>query len=82
MSVLISINSKTMVKLCCRKSDNMKLYRQIYKKIKKYQTIVLAHHIGPDPDALGRAIHWRAVSDWAWVCLMAIRQCNQYMPIG
>lgn len=28
-------------------------YRQIYKKIKKYDTIVLARHVGPDPDALG-----------------------------
>ncbi len=28
-------------------------YRQIYKKIKKYNTIVLARHVGPDPDALG-----------------------------
>lgn len=29
------------------------IYRQIYRKIKKYNTIVIAHHIGPDPDALG-----------------------------
>lgn len=28
-------------------------YRQIYKKIKKYDMIVLARHVGPDPDALG-----------------------------
>ena len=28
-------------------------YRQIYKKIKKYNTIILARHVGPDPDALG-----------------------------
>ena len=28
-------------------------YRQIYKKIKKYDSIVLARHVGPDPDALG-----------------------------
>lgn len=31
----------------------MNVYRQIYKKIKKYNNIILAHHIGPDPDALG-----------------------------
>lgn len=31
----------------------MTLYRQIYKQIKKYDSIVIAHHIGPDPDALG-----------------------------
>ena len=29
------------------------IYRRIYRKIKKYDTIVLARHIGPDPDALG-----------------------------
>lgn len=28
-------------------------YRQIYKKIKKYNTIVIARHVGADPDALG-----------------------------
>lgn len=31
----------------------MNIYRQIYRKIKKYNNIFLAHHIGPDPDALG-----------------------------
>lgn len=29
------------------------LFRQIYKQIKKYKTIVIARHIGADPDALG-----------------------------
>ena len=28
----------------------------IYRKIKKYDTIVLARHIGPDPDALGSTL--------------------------
>ncbi len=28
-------------------------YKQIYKVIKKYKTIVIARHIGADPDALG-----------------------------
>lgn len=31
----------------------MNTYRQIYKQIKKYNTIVIARHIGADPDALG-----------------------------
>lgn len=31
----------------------MNIYRQIYRKIRKYNDIVIAHHIGPDPDALG-----------------------------
>ena len=34
----------------------MNLYRQIYKKIKKYNKIVIAHHIGPDPDAMGSSL--------------------------
>ena len=29
------------------------IYKKIYKKIKEYDTIVIARHIGPDPDALG-----------------------------
>lgn len=29
------------------------IYKKIYKEIKKYPTIVIARHIGPDPDALG-----------------------------
>ncbi len=33
----------------------MRVYRQIYRKIKQYNDIVIAHHIGPDPDALGSA---------------------------
>ena len=31
----------------------MNLYKKIYKEIKKYDTIVIARHIGADPDALG-----------------------------
>ena len=31
----------------------MKLFKEIYKLIKKYETIVIARHIGADPDALG-----------------------------
>ena len=31
----------------------MSIYKQIYKQIKKYDTIVIARHIGADPDALG-----------------------------
>lgn len=30
-----------------------KIYKQIYKEIKKYNNIFIARHIGPDPDALG-----------------------------
>lgn len=29
------------------------IYKKIYKEIKKYNTIVIARHIGADPDALG-----------------------------
>lgn len=31
----------------------MNIYRKIYKQIKKWDTIVIARHIGADPDALG-----------------------------
>ena len=32
---------------------NNGLFKKIYKKIKKYDTIVIARHVGADPDALG-----------------------------
>jgi phosphoesterase RecJ-like protein len=32
------------------------MYRKVFNKIKKYNTIVIARHIGPDPDALGAQI--------------------------
>lgn len=35
------------------------LYKKIYNQIKKYDTIVIARHIGPDPDALGSSIGLR-----------------------
>lgn len=35
---------------------NKDLYKQIYKLIKAYDNIVLARHIGPDPDAIGSQI--------------------------
>ena len=31
----------------------MNIYKQIFKIVKKYNTIVIARHIGADPDALG-----------------------------
>ena len=31
-------------------------YKKIAKEIKKYNTIVIARHVGPDPDALGSSI--------------------------
>lgn len=33
-----------------------KLYKKIYKEIKKNDTIVIARHVGADPDALGSSI--------------------------
>ena len=35
------------------------IYKKIYNQIKKYDTIVIARHIGPDPDALGSSIGLR-----------------------
>lgn len=34
----------------------IKPYKKIYNAIKKYDNIVIARHIGPDPDALGSSI--------------------------
>lgn len=34
----------------------MRMYNQIYKEIKKANKIVIARHIGPDPDALGSSL--------------------------
>ena len=33
----------------------MVIHKKIYNKIKEYNKIVIARHIGPDPDALGSA---------------------------
>ena len=35
------------------------IYRKIYQKIKKYDTIVVARHVGPDPDAVTTQIALR-----------------------
>lgn len=32
------------------------IYKKIIKEIKKYDTIIIARHVGPDPDALGSAL--------------------------
>ena len=34
----------------------MNAFKKVYKTIKKYDTIVLARHIGADPDALGSTL--------------------------
>lgn len=39
----------------------MNKYFKIYRKIKKYDKIVIARHIGPDPDCLGSSIALRDV---------------------
>ena len=28
------------------------MYKEVYKQIKKYDSIVIARHVGPDPDAM------------------------------
>ncbi|MEG2311603.1 MAG: bifunctional oligoribonuclease/PAP phosphatase NrnA, partial [Bacilli bacterium] len=33
-----------------------KIYKQIVNQIKKYDIIVIARHVGPDPDALASQI--------------------------
>lgn len=39
----------------------MNIFKQIYKQIKKYNKIVIARHIGPDPDALGSTLGLKEV---------------------
>ena len=39
----------------------MNTFKQIYKQIKKYNKIVIARHIGPDPDALGSTLGLKEV---------------------
>ena len=34
----------------------MNIYGQIYREIKKAKKIVIARHVGPDPDALGSSL--------------------------
>ena len=31
----------------------MNIYKQVFEKIKEYDNVVIARHIGADPDALG-----------------------------
>ena len=31
---------------------NNNIYKKVYKKIKEYNQIIIARHIGPDPDAI------------------------------
>ena len=38
---------------------NNLIYKQVYRKIKKYNTIVIARHVGADPDALASQIALR-----------------------
>ncbi len=39
----------------------MNVYKKIYKEIKKAKKIVIARHIGPDPDALGSTLGFKEV---------------------
>jgi len=39
----------------------MNVFKKIYKEIKKHKKIVLARHIGPDPDALGSSLGLKEV---------------------
>ena len=35
------------------------IYQKIYRKIKQHDTIIIARHIGADPDALGSSLGLR-----------------------
>lgn len=41
------------------KINEKEIFKKIYKEIKKYNTIVIARHIGPDPDAIGSQVALR-----------------------
>lgn len=45
---------------------NNNIYKQIYHLIKEYDNIVIARHIGPDPDALGSQIALRDSIKLTW----------------
>ncbi len=38
-----------------------RMYKKIFNEIKKYDKIVLARHVGPDPDALGSTLGLKAI---------------------
>src|SRR5574344_890904 len=49
-------------KVCYIMNFNRKsIYNKIYHTIKKYDTIVIARHVGPDPDALASSIALRDI---------------------
>ncbi len=48
------------IERCDRMLKN-NIYARIYKKIKKYDTIVIARHVGADPDALASSIALRDI---------------------
>ena len=37
------------------------IYKQIVKKIKEYDEIVIARHVGPDPDAIASEVALRGL---------------------
>lgn len=44
----------------------MNIYKQIYKRIKKADKIVIARHKGPDPDALGSAMGLKDIIEYTF----------------
>lgn len=41
-----------------------KVYKKIYRAIKKYNTIVIARHVGADPDALGSSVGLKEIINY------------------
>lgn len=53
----------------------MKISKEILKQIKKYDSIVIARHIGADPDALGSQFALKEIIEINF-------PINKYMPLA
>ena len=62
---------------------NMNIFNQIYKQIKKYNKIVIARHIGADPDALGSTLGLKeAILHNLGISIMSTRLVSQGLQTG
>ena len=57
----------------------MKLYKEIIKQIKKYDKIVIARHIGADPDALGSQFSLKDIILENFKDKLLYKDCLHYM---
>ena len=55
-----------------------KSYKEILKQIKKYNTIVIARHVGADPDALASQIALKDIIVNRGNCNLALKQLGMF----